>query len=68
MVLLSRRKNSSASNLEFETKKTEYFLHGGVSPFALTTQVANESEWTPSVLERRQRRLIAALKREWRLE
>ena len=67
MVLLSRRKNSSASNLEFEIKKTEYFLHGGVSPFALTTQVANESEWTPSVLERRQRRLIAALKREWRL-
>ena len=68
MVLLSRRKNSSASNLEFETKKTEYFLHGGVSPFALTTQVVNESEWTPSVLERRQRRLLAALTREWRLE
>ena len=68
MALLSRRKNSSASNLEFETKKTEYFLRGGVSPFALTTQVANESEWTPSVLERRQRRLISALKREWRLE
>ena len=68
MALLSRRKNSSASNLEFETKKTEYFLHGGVSPFALTTQVANESEWTPSVLERRQRRLVAAFKREWRLE
>lgn len=68
VVLLSRRKNSSASNFEFETKKTEYFLRGGVSPFALTTQVASESEWTPSVLERRQRSLIATLKREWRLE
>ena len=68
LVLLSRRKNSSASNLEFETKKIEYFLHGGVSPFALTTQVAAASEWTPSVLERRQRTLVAALTTEWRLE
>ena len=34
---LRRAKNRSASNLEFETKKTEYWLlRGGVSPFALT--------------------------------
>lgn len=68
MVLLSRRKNGRASNLEFEDKKTTYFMEDGVAPFALTTQVVGESEWTPSVLERRQRMLVAALRREWRLE
>ncbi len=68
MVLLSRRKNGSASNLEFEDKKATYFLQGAVAPFALTIQVVNQNEWTPSVLERRQRMLVAALKTEWRLE
>ena len=67
LALLSRRKNSSASNWEFERKKNEYFLRGGVSPFALTTQVVNEAEWTPAVLERRQRELVEKLKVEWRL-
>ena len=67
LVLLSRRKNSSASNWEFERKKHEYFLRGGVSPFALTTQVVKEAEWTPAVLERRQRELVDKLKAEWRL-
>ena len=68
LVLLSQRKNASASNWEFGRKKSEYFQRGGVAPFALTTQVVNESEWTPMVLERRQRELIDALKREWRLD
>ena len=34
---------------------------------ALTTQVLSESEWTPSVLSRRQQNLLGSLKREWRL-
>ena len=68
LVLLSRRKNGSASNLDFGTKKTRYFARGGVSPFALTTQVVNEHEWTPAVLRRRQDALVAKLKEEWRLE
>ena len=68
LVLLSRRKNGSASNLDFGPKKTRYFARGGVSPFALTTQVVNEEEWTPAVLMRRQDALVAKLKEEWRLE
>ena len=68
LVLLSRRKNSGASNLDFEEKTTRYFTRGGVSPFALTTQVLNEREWTPAVLQRRQDALVARLKWEWRLE
>ena len=67
LVLLSRRKNSQANNREFGHKKQTYFMRGGVSPFALTTQVVNEDKWTPEVLERRQRALISALKAEWRL-
>ena len=67
LVLLSFRKNTRASNWEFDRKKTEYFRRGGVTPFALTMQVINETEWTPSVLERRQRELVDRLKQEWRL-
>ena len=67
LVLLSRRKNTKASNYEFEKKKKEYFQRDGVTTFALTTQVVNEPEWTPAVLECRQRQLTDALKKEWRL-
>ena len=66
LVLLSRRKNSRAQNYDFEHKKRTYF-QSGAAPFALTTQVVNETEWTPEVLGRRQRQLVDALKEEWRL-
>ena len=68
LVLLSHRKNASASNWDFARKKSEYFQKGGVPPFALTTQVVNESEWTLGVLQRRQRELIDAFRTEWRLD
>ena len=69
LVLLSRYKNSSASNYDFETKKQKYF--GGkdsVSPFVITTQVLKETEWTPDVVERRQEELIGCLTKLWRLD
>ena len=68
LVLLSRTKNSSAQNYDFERKKRAYFQRRGVVTFALTSQVLAESAWTPEVLQRRQRELISALKKEWRLE
>ncbi|GAA0594278.1 DUF262 domain-containing protein [Caenispirillum bisanense] len=67
LVLLSRQKNGQAQNYDFDRKKKEYFQRKGVSPFALTSQVLNEAEWTPEVLEKRQRTLIKALCKEWRL-
>lgn len=67
LVLLSYRKNYRAQNFDFERKKKVYFNQGEVVTFALTMQVLNESEWTPAVLERRQRDLIDRLKKEWRL-
>ena len=66
LVLLSRKKNIQASNFDFDRKKREYF-EKMPTPFALTTGVIGESKWTPSVLERRQRELIDALRKEWRL-
>lgn len=66
LVLLSRKKNSSARNYDFEKKKTKYFTTGGkASPFALTSQVIHEEEWTPEVLEARQKELLGKLKNLW---
>ena len=62
LVLLSRRKNSQAQNFDFEKKKQQYFQKGGAAPFALTSQVLATSEWTPRVVERRQRELLDMLK------
>lgn len=68
LVLLSRRKNSQSGRLSFEQKKATYFTTtGGVSSFALTTQVLRENEWTPAVVQRRQDELVKLLRNLWRL-
>lgn len=68
LVLLTRRKNSEASNREFEDKKKGYFAGpSGTSPFPITTQVLNKPEWTPEVLRDRQRELVGHLRDLWRL-
>jgi len=53
LLLLTRRKNSSARNYDFELKKTKYFFKDGVSPFPLTTKVMNYREWNPQVIKDR---------------
>jgi hypothetical protein len=68
LALLSRVKNMQAENYSFAVKKKTYFAtKDGVSPFALTTQALREQEWTPQVVERRQRELIGMLAQVWRL-
>jgi uncharacterized protein with ParB-like and HNH nuclease domain len=69
LVLLTIKKNSRAKNFDFERKKSTYFQSkDGVSTFALTTQVIQENEWTPKVLERRQKFLLDLLIKEWELQ
>ncbi|MBD1893321.1 DUF262 domain-containing protein [Coleofasciculus sp. FACHB-64] len=69
LALLSCYKNSEAQNYDFDVKKQKYFTtKKGVSPFALTTQVLMEQEWTPEVIEARQKKLIGVLQQVWRLE
>jgi hypothetical protein len=68
LALLTRKKNSSAGNYEFPKKKESYFTKGGVSPFALTTQVLTHSEWTPEIVARRQSELLSVLETHFGLE
>ena len=69
LALLSGYKNSSAQNYDFDKKKDKYFTgKDGVSPFAITTQVLKESEWTPEVIKQRQDDLLGKLKQLWRLD
>ena len=69
LVLLTRKKNSQAQNYDFPKKKASYFqTSGGVTSFALTSQVIQLDQWTPEVVEKRQRELVQLLIDEWKLD
>ena len=68
LVLLARRKNSTASNWDFETKKKVYFTRDDACPFLLTRQVLDKEEWTPAVLEERQTDVLRSLAKSWEIE
>jgi len=69
LVPLTQRRNSMASNYDFDKKKSAYFTgRSGVSSFILTTQVLQENEWTPEVVSRRQDDLISVCNKHWNLE
>jgi Protein of unknown function (DUF1524) len=67
LALLTRKKNSAASNSGFTRKKNAYFTTGGVSPFPLTTQVLQHQTWTAEVIATRQVMLVMRLVEHWRL-
>lgn len=68
LALLSCKKNAQAQNYDFDEKKKRYFATSkGVSPFALTTQVLQKTEWTPTIINQRQKELLQKLKTLWRL-
>ncbi len=66
LVLLSRTKNSAASNYDFQKKKDEYF-NKPVTTLALTVKVLEKSEWTAEIVEARQKYLLSELKKIWQL-
>jgi len=68
LTLLSRKKNSSASNRDFSWKKSAYFTKGGICSFALTTQVLQHEEWTLDVMEQRQEAMLKAFDSYLRLQ
>lgn len=66
LVLLNRAKNSQAGTYDFAVKKEKYFTsRTGSVPFALTSQVLQRTDWTPEVLEQRQKELLGRLAEEW---
>lgn len=69
LVLLTRRINTKASNWDFDRKKMQYFASDdGSSPFPLTQAVLQTPTWNLQFLKDRQRALIEALGKFWKLE
>jgi hypothetical protein len=69
LVPLHIRKNPSASNFDFETKKNVYFTGKGTSsPFILTNEARAQAEWKPAFLDVRQKRLVGVLSKHWQLD
>jgi uncharacterized protein with ParB-like and HNH nuclease domain len=69
LVLLTRRKNSQAGNLDFAEKKAKYFsTKAGIANFAMTSQVLKEAVWTRDTLRARQKDLTSEIATLWRLQ
>jgi hypothetical protein len=69
LVPLHIRKNPSASNFDFDTKKNVYFTgKGKSSPFILTNEARAEKLWEPGFLDIRQKRLVGVLSKHWGLD
>lgn len=69
LVPLTRQRNSQAQNYDFETKKVKYFqIKGGVTSYALTTQVIRISSWMPEVVKERQQMLLGIFTEKWDLK
>lgn len=60
LILLSHKKNSQASNLDFEEKKNKY-LKGRVTDLVRSQEVLRYNEWTPEILQKRQEKIIKML-------
>lgn len=60
LVLLSKRKNASASNKDFDEKKKTY-LQGRMMASPRNAKILAEENWTPHVLEKRQNELLDLL-------
>lgn len=68
LVPLNRRRNAQAQNFDFERKKSVYFTgRTNISSYVLTTQVLGKTEWTPNVVETRQKELLSTMSKNWEL-
>lgn len=64
LVLLSRKKNSSANNKSFEEKKSTYYKNG-ITDFELTKEISNYNEWNSQSIANRQNQYLKKLKTIW---
>lgn len=66
---LNRRRNSKASNYDFQKKKLAYFKgNDGVTSFIMTTQVVTKDKWDEQVVKTRQAELLSLLADRWELK
>lgn len=73
LVLLTKRKNSSASNYPFKQKRDVYFGLGADdaqkrATYASVQELAHIDSWCPEALSKRHARHIAVLAKRWGLE
>jgi len=69
LVPLTMKRNRDAWCYDFQTKKKAYFGgKKGVSSYVLTTQVLDTEDWTPQVVEKRQKNLLQVLIEKWELD
>ncbi|SHI46606.1 DUF262 domain-containing protein [Desulfofundulus thermosubterraneus] len=64
LVLLSRRKNSSANNRPFLEKKKSYF-GGSMTDFELTKEIDKYNKWDIQSIQDRQREMLRRAKKLW---
>ena len=67
LIPLEGRKNTSASNYDFTAKKNVYFFRKGVTSYALASQIAACTEWTPEIVAERQRNILETFRKNWDL-
>lgn len=68
LIPLTKRTNSKAQNYEFNVKKDKYFSNkSGTTSYALATQVLNYNEWTPEIVQKRQKELVNSYIKGWHL-
>jgi hypothetical protein len=67
LVLLNFRKNSSARNFDFDTKKSTYFAPDDACAFTLTSEVRDCKSWKPKRVKKRQAKLLKRLAKTWQL-
>lgn len=69
LVPLTRQHNSKAQNYDFDVKKKTYFSgKNGITSYRLTTQVNQQTTWSPEVVEERQKDLIKIFCEKWNLK
>ncbi|MDD3470913.1 MAG: DUF262 domain-containing HNH endonuclease family protein [Thermoguttaceae bacterium] len=67
LVPLSFRKNVQVSNKDFPSKKAG-FIATKCSPWAMTLALNNYADWTPEIVEQRQKELLDTLVSGWQLD
>lgn len=60
LILLSKRKNSSAKNFDFEIKKEKYFKDR-ITDLGRSQKILRYSEWNPEILSERQNNILNTL-------
>ena len=65
LVLISRRKNTSQGNLDFDLKKKRYFQNN-INVFPNSLRVLINTEWTPNELRNNQEYTLNTILKEYK--